>query len=551
MKFNNTRKSSLYTLALCLFIFCGHAEVKANNILIKNVVILDANRANEDVLVNILIQNYKLVLLSEDTIPIQKETEVYDAKHGYILGYLKLGERANLLIFDKDPRAAPYILLDTKTTAHMSMYNGVIISNQYKKQRTNTATLKLNKQQSRGWMAYSQPPMALPSSYQNTHKWNRWNSAAIDGIFLGALLLDKQNWFLQNAASKEQMGNLKDYNGGDIRGLRMGSIGTINFEKPWVYTIFGATNTFDRGFDNSSDDSFSWLDYRVDIPLEHQTTLSIGKQKEPISMERIMSLVKSPMQERAAVSDSLLPSRNIGVVYSGNAAGQQISWATSVFNNWFEEHQDFNESSTLFIGRLTGLVYDSEKNDSLVHIGAAIRFSNSQQSFSTQAEPEFKQSPSFMEIPSMDADNLNTYQLEATFRTGPFWLASEYIHSRIKNEQFNSPQLHGFHITGSWILSGEMRAYNKRVGVMGGVPVSHSVEQGGWGAWELSSRWSSLDLSDGGIDAGTMDIASIGLNWWLTPVLNINVNGRHIWLEQAGSEQQSTGMNTRLSIMLE
>ena len=75
---------------------------------------------------------------------------------------------------------------------------------------------------------------------------------------------------------------------------------------------------------------FSFLDYRLDIPLWGRSALSIGKQKEPISMERIMSLAFEPMQERTAVSDALLPSRNFGVVLNGTLAGHvEVAYGTS------------------------------------------------------------------------------------------------------------------------------------------------------------------------------------------------------------------------------
>ena len=64
------------------------------------------------------------------------------------------------------------------------------------------------------------------------------------------------------------------------------------------------THAFDKGFDVDTDDEFSFADYRLDIPLPSDLTLSVGKQKEPISMERLMGLAYLPMQERAAFLDA-------------------------------------------------------------------------------------------------------------------------------------------------------------------------------------------------------------------------------------------------------
>lgn len=99
------------------------------------------------------------------------------------------------------------------------------------------------------------------------------------------------------------------------------------------------------------------------------------------------------------------------------------------------------------------------------------------------------------------------------------------------------PAFDGFYVEGSWILTGESRAY---------VPSSVTNEAGGWGspvparpfsldgdsfgAWEVVARFSSIDLNwrqtqtavtNGtaqrlaGILGGKQDIVDIGLNWYL------------------------------------
>ena len=102
--------------------------------------------------------------------------------------------------------------------------------------------------------------------------------------------------------------------GGQIRAARFGVVGTLNFKRPWRYTVFAMTHTFDKGFDVDTTDEFSFGDYRLDIPLSAGLTLSVGKQKEPISMARLRGLAYLPMQERAAFIDALLPARNHGVI---------------------------------------------------------------------------------------------------------------------------------------------------------------------------------------------------------------------------------------------
>ena len=55
----------------------------------------------------------------------------------------------------------------------------------------------------------------------------------------------------------DEVGDLEDFNGGEIRGFRIGVVGTINFEVPWTYTLFAASNAFDKGFDSKDTDDIS------------------------------------------------------------------------------------------------------------------------------------------------------------------------------------------------------------------------------------------------------------------------------------------------------
>jgi phosphate-selective porin OprO/OprP len=96
-----------------------------------------------------------------------------------------------------------------------------------------------------------------------------------------------------------------------------------------------------------------------------------------------------------------------------------------------------------------------------------------------------------------------------------------------------------------------MRGYNRRSGIFNPLPVAKSVHQGGWGTWEVAARWSDIDLTDGLVDGGEMQILSLGLSWWLSPLFNVNFNYRWITLDRFGVEGKSNGLNTRVTLMLE
>ena len=130
-------------------------------------------------------------------------------------------------------------------------------------------------------------------------------------------------------------------------------------------------------------------------------------------------------------------------------------------------------------------------------------------------------------------------------------LGFEYIGTDVNAPQSGNPFLSGYHVTGSWAVTGEMRAYRKRSGTFDPLPVSRPVNQGGWGAVELACRYSNTDLTDGTVDGGEMDILSLGVNWWFTRSTQFSVNYRHISLDRLGTQGDSSGLNTRLVLMLD
>ncbi len=524
--------------------------IDPQNVLIQNVYIISAESKEDDAPVNILVRENKLEIITRDDVSLEDGTVAVDGEGGFLLGTLKVGETPSFIILDEDPTKNFDVLVDSGSHVVFAVNNGELVRNSLLEAQKDPYQAAKDTTTS-GWIAYTPPPMALPTGYMDDSKWNKWETKYIDGIFLAAVAFDRINWLSQNNDSERQVGDLSLEEGGEVRAFRLGAVGTINFPKPWVYTVFGATNAFDKGFEVERQDSFVMFDYRLDIPVFEKMFVSVGKQKEPISMERIMSMVQLPMQERSSVSDALLPSRNFGVVLSGNALNQNMSWAGGIFNNFIDSEESIGSTATQLIGRVTWLPYISQDESNLVHLGIGVRHSNGKQGVHYLTEPEFNKSPVFVNTGLLDTDDISQLNLEATWRKGPYWLAAEYVSSDVDSPTFGDRSFDGYHITGSWIISGEMRAYNKKSGILGGVPVSKSVYQDGWGAWEVSMRYSTLDLTDGLVDGGEMDIWSLGLNWWLSPIFNVNMNYRYIENDQGGFSGESSGFTTRVLLILE
>ncbi len=515
--------------------------------MVKNVRLIDREGQTQDQAVNILIKAERLEIVTQDVIPAQEGMLVLDASSGVLLGDLDIGQPSNFLILNQDPREDITILLDTKQHVVSAVHQGKILTN-------NLAVVSPSETPSRRkprWFAYTPPPRSLPFSYRDSRKWNQWNTKHIFGTFYAALVLDRQYWLSQDEVSEQQVGDLKAYEGGEIRGMRFGAVGALKFERPWIYTIFAATTAFDRGFDTRDDNSLVFYDWRLDIPLASKMSLAVGKQKEPISMERLMNIAQIPQQERSTEGDAMLRARNVGAVLSGTGLNWRMTWAGGLFNDWFDGGKSFSESSSQLVGRTTWLPFLSDDESNLVHRGLGVRYTNARGALRYGTTPEFNQSPIFVDTDPLPANYAVAYNPEVSWRFGPLWLLSEAVINKVSAPELGNPLFHGYYVSGTWSLSGEVRPYNRRSGVFDQLPVARPVTQGGWGSWEASVRWSNLDLTEGRVEGGEVDILSLGLNWWPVRVASLSANYRNISLNRFGTRGKSNGLALRLILILD
>ena len=539
----------LYIAILILLPFLGLCQDMINDmqsILIRNITVIDLGGETKDVVVSILIKDKKLVLVTQDKIAISKADITFDAQGGFILGKLEVGNLAGLIILDQDPRANVDVLLDTRLYTVFAFSKGEVVLNKL-------IRIDIDPQeQVSGWQSYAPPPIALPLSYQNKRKWNVIRTKPINIVLGGAVLMENTRWLSQDSINEKQVGDLNQYEGGSIRGFRVGLGGTFNFKKPWTYVFTMGTRAFERGFEQSNLDEFVLYDYRVNIPIK-SLTLSIGKTKETISMSRLSAMIYEPaQQERASVADGLLPARNIGIVINSALFKERTTWAAGVFNNWYEVDRSISDNPTVFTGRITGLPFISEDESNLLHLGAAGRYSNAAGGIRYQTKTEIFSGPVSVDTELMDdAESTFHYSLEMAWRKGPFILMGEYLQSNVRSSTLNDPGFKGYYVVASYVITGELRQYNKRSGTFKRIKVANGVNSGGWGELEVYSRWSSIDLNDKDIDGGEMNTFSLGLNWSPISAIQANVNYRYSTLDRYGQLGSNHGLVVRLVLALD
>jgi phosphate-selective porin OprO/OprP len=400
------KRMPLAILLLAVFAVAPLAQAAdAERIVVKNAQLISQEASSADVRVNLLIVGGRLVAVSKDDLVVTPGDVAVDASGGFLFGELVVGKSPSFVILDRDPREDFDVLLNTGPHVRFAMRAGTIVSNELPEVPRAPPDVT---PRPRAWRSYTPPPMAVPIRYYDSRKWNTFSTKAISGLFTGALMLDRQYWTSQDAESEEQVGELEDFEGGKIRGFRGGVVGTLNFKRPWLYTVFVATNAFDKGFDVRKTDDLQFFDYRLDIPMPADLTLTVGKFRETMSMERLTALTFLPMQERAAVNDAFLPARTHGLALSG-AGGNWFTWAVGAFNDWIDGDESFSDTTNSYTGRVTWVPAVSQDESNLLHLGLGLRHSDAKEPLRFRSRPEFNNAPLYADTGEILADDALTY----------------------------------------------------------------------------------------------------------------------------------------------
>jgi phosphate-selective porin OprO/OprP len=117
------------------------------------------------------------------------------------------------------------------------------------------------------------------------------------------------------------------------------------------------------------------------------------------------------------------------------------------------------------------------------------------------------------------------YSAEAAATYGPLFFQGEYFWFNVDRNAFTpmpSLKFQGGYAEAGFALTGETRLYNSASASYGGiVPINpFSLTGGGWGAWEIAARYSTLDLNDrlgfgNGVAGGRQTIYALALNWYV------------------------------------
>ena len=300
--------------------------------------------------------------------------------------------------------------------------------------------------------------------------------------------------FDQDARSKDQVGNQQDEL--EARSLRLSARGHFEMFRTLNYMISYEY----KGFDQTSIDDWNATDVRISTVLGPALgTLTLGKIKEPFAYEMFGDAANLPQHER--LLSPFFRSRNVGATLGNSVLDQRATWAVGWYNDWWTQGNSWPGSGNDFAGRITALPLRSEDGASYLHVAASTRYYGAvDDQLRYRGKPASNVTVDYVDSGKVPGDHAWHTGIEALWSHGGYSVLAEYVRADLSTRDSSDPTLDGWYVTGSWVITGEHRPYDRKAGY-----ARRILPQGRWGAVELIGRYGHVDLDDESVSGGTMD----------------------------------------------
>lgn len=186
------------------------------------------------------------------------------------------------------------------------------------------------------------------------------------------------------------------------------------------------------------------------------------------------------------------------------------------------------------VGRVAGQVISG--NDYSFHLGGEaewlIRAPHDEitgaQTLTLTDRPELRIDPTSListgALAGVSGAQVYSGEVAATY--GPLWVQGEYFWYNVDRNNLAVPlpsvKFDGGYAQASYVLTGENHKYLPDSASYGGIKPANpfSLTDGGWGAWEIAGRVSTMNLNDqlataNGVAGGRQTIYTAALNWYI------------------------------------
>jgi phosphate-selective porin OprO/OprP len=262
-----------------------------------------------------------------------------------------------------------------------------------------------------------------------------------------------------------------------------------------------------------------------------------GNQILPFGLEEPESLNDLPFTERSLAS-ALAPGYGTGLVVSGDGRvfrHGRFTLGSGVYVEPFgDDAYDRHDSDFVgFVGRAT--FAPIARRRSVLQLGASIDYRDigGADGWKVSRRPESHLAPTLLGSGLADVASTTTFGVEGAAMLGPVLFQAEYLRSGVARQSgsaLSDVDFDGAYAQLSWVVTGERHRYSRSRATFGEVR-----PRSDWGAVELSVRWSTLDLTDSGVQGGEADDISAAVSWWIRENLRLSFNYVNVNAKQSGT----------------
>lgn len=380
-------------------------------------------------------------------------------------------------------------------------------------------------------------------------------------------------YFDQDANNQATLGDIQD--GVGFRRARLQAVGSVA-----EFTNY----SIEMDFASAGRPSFMdvWAE-QTHLPVVGN--LRIGHYRQPLTMDSLTSIRQLEFLERSLPFQAFDPFRRVGVMAYDKSEDELWTWAYSGYKTGGFGDAPLGDTRFAtdlgddggysFAGRATHLLWYDEPAEGryLLHIGGAYNYSRMTGSNTTEpfyqarVIPEFfvgdpagggvtaAGTPFFVDTGRLSADQYHLFNGQLAGQYGPAHFQAEYMATVVDQIGNANVFYDGAYVQGGYFLTGEHRTYNRTWGVFDKVmPHSDFFAIGrnsgicGWGAWELTGRWSYVNLNDPNAvpigfgagppaspNPGRMNNLTAGVNWFWNSYTQVQFNWIHCFLDNAAA----------------
>ena len=313
-------------------------------------------------------------------------------------------------------------------------------------------------------------------------------------------------FFAQDAANTTQFGKIKDDIG--FRRARLAAVGDVADNVSYMIEM-------DFAFPGRP----SFMDVFVDIhDVPVFGNLKFGQWRQPFGLDNLTSVRELTFLERPLMF-GMSPFRQTGIGFHDNNADETVTWAGSAFGYPTDAWgNSFGNTGFGTAERITALLIERDEGRRLLHVGIDHTFNipgqNGVAYRNTQEYGGPFGSSTAQIIPGGATGGGTTGDLPFLYNTGALFFTNANLVNAELAGVFNSFHCQaeatyayldfaGNHVTvpavyaqAGYLLTGEIRPYNRKAGVLGRIkPLDPWSRCGGWGAWEVAARYSYMDTN--------------------------------------------------------